>query len=345
MNEPDRPPTDLTIGVVAIGRNEGERLVRCLESARAPGRTVVYVDSASTDDSVLCAKELGAEVVELALSQPFTAARARNEGFARLMEVAPDTDLVQFVDGDCELVDGWLERGAAELASDPRLAVVCGRRRERHPETSVYNRLCDMEWNTAIGDAASCGGDALMRTAAFDDVGGFDPRVIAGEEPELCVRLRTDGYGVRRIDAPMTLHDAAMTRFSQWWRRALRHGHAAAESAASYGQAGGTGDVRRVGSALFWGLVVPTGALAGLVAGVLVDRVCLGLLGAGLAVLGYLVLTLRIVRGRLARGDGSRDALAYALFCLLAKIPESLGVLRYQANRLRGRASPIIEYK
>jgi len=333
------------VGVVVIGRNEGERLARCLDSASGDSRTVVYVDSGSTDGSVELARARGAEVVALDLSTPFTAARARNEGFARLADVAPGVELVQFVDGDCELVADWIERGAAELDSAPELAVVCGRRQERHRDATVYNRLCDMEWDAELGDVASCGGDALMRVEAFRAVGGYNPTVIAGEEPELCVRLRAAGHGVRRIDAPMTLHDAAMTRFAQWWQRAKRHGHSAAESAARHGEAGGTGDVRRIGSALFWGLVVPGGAIATIVAGALVGCLQLGALAVGLALAAYLALVLRIVRRRLAHGDAARDARDYALFCVLGKLPESLGALRYHTDRLRGRASPIIEYK
>src|SRR5438270_7605806 len=84
------------VGVVAIGRNEGERLRACLVSARRDCAAVVYVDSGSSDDSVALARPLGVHVVELDLSTPFTAARARNEGFARLQQVEPDRDFVQF---------------------------------------------------------------------------------------------------------------------------------------------------------------------------------------------------------------------------------------------------------
>src|SRR3954454_3545676 len=132
------------LGVIAIGRNEGERLRRCLTSV--VGRencVVVYVDSNSTDRSVALARELGAEVVELDMSIPFSAARARNEGFAHLLRVAPDATFVQFIDGDCEVVGGWLDTARAALEAMPELAVVCGRRRERYPDKSIYNRLAD----------------------------------------------------------------------------------------------------------------------------------------------------------------------------------------------------------
>ena len=252
-----------TIGAVVIGRNEGDRLVRCLASLAGATGHVVYVDSGSTDGSVAAAQAAGAEVVTLDPDRPFTAARARNAGFARLMDRAAAPDFVQFVDGDCEIRDGWIETAAAFLQGTPEAAVACGRRRERFPEASVYNRLIDTEWDTPVGPARACGGDALMRTEALRAVGGFDPRLIAGEEPELCVRLRRAGWTVWRLDAEMTWHDAAITRLGQWWKRTRRAGHAYAEGAALHGGPPERHGVTETRRAVLWGAALPAAALAG----------------------------------------------------------------------------------
>ena len=108
----------LRVGVVAIGRNEGARLVRCLDSVCDGQRPVVYVDSGSTDGSVAAAEARGALVVALDMAQPFSAARARNAGWRTLLAAHPNLDAVQFVDGDCEVVAGWLDAGAAVPAAD-----------------------------------------------------------------------------------------------------------------------------------------------------------------------------------------------------------------------------------
>jgi GT2 family glycosyltransferase len=351
------------VGLVAIGRNEGERLHRCLESVVGRVAHVVYVDSGSTDGSAELARSLGCEVVALDMSIPFTAARARNEGVARLREVAgvqraraagdasdasrgPPRDTgeasttalryVQLVDGDCEVVEGWLETAHARLDERPELAVVCGRRRERHPEASVYNRLCDIEWDTPVGEAKACGGDAMMRVEAFVAVGGFDETLIAGEEPELCVRLRQAGWKIERLDAEMTLHDAAMTHFAQWWRRMRRSGHAYAEGAALHGAPPEEHWVRETKRALFWGAGVPAVALG---AALPTLGLSLGLLGA------YGVSAARVYRSVRERGRPAEDALPYAVFTTLGKLPEVQGVLEYHANRLRGRRRGLIEYK
>lgn len=119
-------------GVVVIGRNEGERLKQCLQSLLGCA-DIVYVDSGSTDGSVDYAKSIGAFVQELDLSQPFTAARARNAGFAALMARNPHIAYVMFVDGDCQVRESWLASALPSLAAEADVAVVCGRRRERFP--------------------------------------------------------------------------------------------------------------------------------------------------------------------------------------------------------------------
>lgn len=324
------------IGVVAIGRNEGERLRRCLESAVGRAERVVYVDSGSTDGSIATAHALGAEVVELDTSIPFTAARARNAGAARLLEIESGPEFIQFVDGDCEIAEGWLEAASAEMVDRSGVAIVCGRRRERFPEASIYNALCDIEWNTQVGEALYCGGDALMRASVFREVGGFSEALIAGEEPELCVRVREAGWKVFRIDHEMTLHDAAMTTFSQWWKRAKRGGYAYAEGAQLHGRSPHRHWVRERNSALFWGLLLPA---VSVLAAPFTYGVSLALL------LGHPLLVFRIYRWRRRRGDDRRRALLYAAFCALAKFAETAGQATYWWRRLSGRRATLIEYK
>ncbi|ROM95434.1 glycosyltransferase family 2 protein [Pseudomonas brassicacearum] len=321
------------IGVVVIGRNEGLRLERCLASLGGAAQKVIYVDSGSTDGSVQMARRLGVEVVELDMSIPFTAARARNEGFACVQRLLPAMRYVQFVDGDCEVVGGWLPRAQAFLDAQPEVAVVCGRRRERFPQRSIYNLLCDLEWDTPIGEAKACGGDALIRADAFAAVSGFRADLIAGEEPELCVRLRANGWKVWRLADEMTLHDAAMTRFGQWWRRTLRGGYAFAEGAFLHGAAPEQHWQRESRRAWLWGLGVP---LATMIASLM-----LGWFGL-LLLLVYPLQVVRLAR----RGDRSaRENWLQAFFLVLSKFPEMLGQVKFLLNRFGAGKTALIEYK
>lgn len=330
------------VGVVVIGRNEGERLQRCLRSLGDQVGRAVYVDSGSQDDSVAFARSLGARVVELDTSIPFTAARARNEGWRALVAAEPGVEFVQFVDGDCEVEAGWLERAADELRREPRLAVVFGRRRERQRDASVYNRLCDLEWDVPVGEVEACGGDALMRLLPLRDVGGYDATLIAGEEPELCRRLRAQRFGIRRLDAPMTVHDAAMHRFGQWWRRTMRAGYVEAEGITRLGRA--YPRLRSAISNVIWAVAVPIAALA--IAAWACARSAWPIAALALAApcLLYLLQWWRIVR-RESRRWPFADAALYARFCVLGKWPSVHGMLTHWWRHFTRRQRRLIEYK
>ncbi len=319
----------MNVGAIAIGRNEGARLIRCLASLSEAGAgPIVYVDSGSTDGSVEAAKAAGAHVLELDLTIPFTAARARNEGLAQLEQINPEGTLVQFVDGDCELREGWLEAARSALSTADDIAVVCGRRRERFPEETMWNRLIDGEWDTPVGEAASCGGDALMRRAALRDVGGYRNDLIAGEEPEMCFRMRAKGWRILRIDAEMTWHDAAMTRFGQWWKRNKRAGHAFAENATLHGKSEERFRIAQTRSVLIWGALIPGLAVLG------------ALLVSPWAILLLLALPLQALR-MAARGM----ALDRAWFITIGKLAEAQGALGFFWGRLTNKRRAIIEYK
>lgn len=330
---PKHQKSALNVGVVAIGRNEGERLTKCLESIVETVQRVVYVDSGSTDGSVETARAMGVDVIALDGGIPFTAARARNEGFRRMRELAPRLAYVQFVDGDCEIVARWLETATGFLDTHADLAVVSGRLRERHPERSIYNMLCDIEWDTQAGEAKACGGIALVRGDAFEKVDGFRADLIAGEEPELCFRLRAAGWRVWRLEQEMALHDAAMTRFAQWWKRAKRAGHAFAEGASLHGRSQERYSVRESRSAWFWALGLPFFTL-----------VCLGFVGLP-GLLALAAYPLQVVRLAL-RGDRStRENWLRAAFLVLGKFPEMLGQLEFWTHRRFGVQSRVIEHK
>ncbi len=327
MTKPD-------IGVVVIGRNEGERLQRCLRSVVDSGSKVVYVDSGSTDGSTQQAQTMGVDVISLDLSIPFTAARARNVGFEHLTNAYPKLRYIQFVDGDVEVASGWLDQAEKALSCRPQVAIVTGRLRERNRNASVYNRLCDMEWDTPVGALQACGGIFMTRIEAFHQAGGFNPAIIAGEEPELCSRVRDRGWMIWRIPAEMGWHESAIIRFGQWWKRAVRSGHAYAEGACRGGLR--TPDSRQLASFLFWGLALP----------MIVMTTAWPTGGLSLILLlGYPTLCFRVTR-RLHRGGAVwTDAMWYGLFIVIGKLAQAQGSILFAMTRLRRRSTQMIEYK
>lgn len=325
--------TDLAIdttGFVVIGRNEGARLEHCLRSVLAVSTRVAYADSASSDGSVELAKSLGAAVVALPQDGKLTAARGRNSGYVELKAHFPDCTAVQFLDGDCILQPGWIEEAVAFLRNKPNVAVVCGRRFEAHPDASIYNALCDEEWNTPVGEATECGGDALVRCDAFEQVRGYRSNLLAGEEPDMSARLRASGWKIWRIDAPMTEHDARIVTLRQWWRRTQRGGFGYAQVWQAtkalpqrlYG--------RQLTSAFLWAVALPLAVI--LIA--IVARQPLILLAIPAA---YGVQLSRIAASSRGPARWTR-----AFLILLAKFPEAIGATRYV---LTSGARYVPEYK
>lgn len=319
-------------GIVVIGRNEGQRLITCFDSI-SHALATVYVDSKSTDDSVIVAKSRNIEVVELDLSVPFTAARARNAGLIRLQMLEPGLRYVQFVDGDCQLSHGWLQLAVSFLDRMPDVAAVCGRLRERYPERSVYNWLCDKEWDRPSGEVRSCAGNVMMRIQAVSLAGGYREDVIAAEEDELCVRLRSLGWRIWRLPDEMGLHDAAMTYFRQWWRRSMRTGYAFAQGSHLHGRIPERHFVREFRRAWIWGFLLP----------LVCTIITVTFRPFGWTI--WLVYPLQLVR-QTARNDGSfRDRASLAFFQLLARFPEAIGQFAFLRDMLLKISPKIIEHK
>ena len=314
------------VGVVVIGRNEGNRLIRCLESIRGSSSTIVYVDSDSTDGSVMEARARGVDVVELSLAQPFTAGRARNSGFERICQSNSWVKYVQFVDGDCELDPDWLSFAEEFLDRNPDVAIVTGRRRERHPERSVYNQMCDYEWDTPVGIANACGGDFLVRADTYRAVGGFNASFIAGEEPEMCYRIREQGWQIYRAEQPMTVHDADMTRLSQWALRSSRSGYAYAATAALHRE--DAGSWYRIASNVVWSSALPLFVLG------------LAVFASPWALWLLLLYPLQWFRIKAKSRSGLE-----AFFLMLSKWTETFGHFLFLRRLIVGGKQAIIEYK
>jgi len=321
------------VGVVVIGRNEGLRLQKCLDSIPDTIQDIVYVDSGSHDNSVETTRARGIEVIELDQATPFTAARARNEGFNRLIALNSRLRYVFFVDGDCEIVEGWIEKALRFIEQRDDVAAVCGWRREKHPESSIYNSLIDLEWQVPAGSTLSCGGDSLMRIAAFRQTAGFRDDLICGEEPELCHRLRKLGWTIWCLGDPMTLHDAAIIRVGQWFKRAVRTGYGFANGAALHGgppERMWIAECRRI---WLWGFLFP------------LTIFLLSVAISAWIMLLFLIYPIRVCR-LFFRGTYSRRQNWWrAVSLVVCQFPEFLGQLRYAADRLSNSRGRIIEYK
>ncbi len=319
------------VAVVIIGRNEGERLIRCIDAVIKYTNKIVYVDSASTDCSVAEAQKRGAEVILLDMTLPFSAARARNAGFDKALTLYKDSEFVQFIDGDCEMLQGWLEASVHFLQVHPKVAVVSGVLTERFPDKTIYNTLCNHEWIMPFGNVKSCGGNALMRVKAFKEAGGFLDSLIAGEEPEMCVRLRQKGWLIWHLNTHMMLHDANMLHLKQWWKRCKRSGYAFAEGSHLHGNAPEFHWVAESRRAIVWGAVLPILILGSL------------LISWKLCAMLLLIYPLQIIRLAFKTKQASNWLIATHL--VMSKFPEAAGQIEFYKRRIFKQKIGLIEHK
>jgi len=321
------------IGIVVVGRNEGIRLNDCLKSL--PMLPIVYVDSGSTDNSLNIAQSNSID--SIVLEKPYTAAKARNEGALYLLNKFPQISAIQFIDGDCILIPGWLETASAALDNDPNLASTYGNIVEEAPFSTIYNRLLSMEWKDAPGISSHFPGITTMRASSWEKSGGYNESIIAGEDSEFSLRIRLQGEKILRLDHDMVYHHGSITNFWQWWKRSVRSGHAAAERYALHGKGTAKECRREVMSIVLWGGFLP---IAILLLTVFFNKFWL------LLSLLYVVLACKVMLYRKRKlNDSFQDSCLYAFFCVLGKIPSFIGISRFVWNRIRNTQSTIIEYK
>lgn len=328
------------LSVVIVGRNEGERLTRCIQSVYAahhlpPDTEIIYVDSNSQDQSPEHARQLGAKVLVVHPPRP-AAAIGRNAGW----KVATG-EYILFLDGDTLLNPDFIQAALTALENDPQLAIVWGHRREIYPQKSVYQRVLDLDWLYRPGYVEFCGGDALMRRQVLEAVDGYDPQLIAGEEPEMCQRIRDKDYKILHIDHPMTLHDLAITHWSQYWQRAVRTGHAYAEVSQR---------LQHTPNPLWQKEAVKNIIHANLLFDFLLFGSLFSLLlmswwPLGIASLLFLALSLRSAWKARWKANNPWTLFLYGLHSQFQQIPIAIGQLSYYWYKWRGKRRQLIEYK
>jgi cellulose synthase/poly-beta-1,6-N-acetylglucosamine synthase-like glycosyltransferase len=215
----------LDIDCVIIGVNCEKTIERCISSILAgsyPGHLlhIYYSDGGSTDSSIAIARRF-AQVTVLELNAEYpTPGAGRNQGWKN-----SGSPFVQFLDSDTILDPQWLSK-AVDAMDDDSLGAVFGLRQEIHPERSIYNWIGNLEWNGPAGESDCFGGDVCIRRSALEKSGGYDETLVGGEDPELSRRIIRAGWHLIRLNAPMTMHDLAMTTVKQYMRRSFRSGYA-----------------------------------------------------------------------------------------------------------------------
>lgn len=317
------------IGVVIIGRNEGARLILCLDSVIKAQVPCVYVDSQSIDSSVEESERRHVKTVVLDKSAPINASRARNKGFEVILTENPNLEYIHFIDADCELHSDWLEHAINKLNEAKDVAIVCGRLHEKYKYKNTYTRLCDMDWYIKPGEVEACGGIFTMRASVFREVNGFDEGLIAGADPELCFRVRQAKYKIFCAPVDMGTHDSNMQYFSEYWKRSVKTGYAYMAKMKT------GGNKKPVISALVWSSVIPISVILSLYIDV----------KFALLFLSYPILAGKIYFNTSKKTFPTYSRTLYSIFCVIGKVSESVGIVKNIFNSMMKIEQKIIEYK
>lgn len=323
------------VSIVIIGRNEGDRLIQCIESVKnldypSNKKEIIYVDSRSSDRSVENAEALGVEKVYIIEQEKTCAAIGRNLGLKHA-----EGELVLFLDGDTQISKDFLNRAIPHFEND-EVAVVFGKRTEIYPE-SIFIRLCGSDWSQRTpGYTDTAAGDVLMKAKVIREIGGY-MEIIAGEDPEMSNRVINAGHKILFLDIDMVKHDLAMHSFSQYWKHSIRSGFAYAVVA----------DLTKERSTPLWvderkkiellGALYITAPLLGIICSFILGTVTPFLI---FTLMGVMILGRSFIKNR-KKGLGTGFNMIYTIHSHLLKIPLFIGLLTYMFNKNKS----LIEYK
>lgn len=307
------------VGIVIIGRNEGAKLEEVFGAVKHANCPIIYVDSDSSDNSLQIAKSQGIETLSLQGVPNLNASKARNAGYRKLIEKHPSLQFIQFLDGDCTLINGWVSEALNLIQQRIDVAIICGTLAEKNHHISNYKLLSSLEWKAPIGEVLFTGGNFLIRKSSFEQVGQWDEDIIAAEDNVICHKIRQAGWKILRANVKMAVHDSSIVNFYSFWNRCVRTGYAFAQVASKFGHENHNMFTREVRSTIIFGGIIPLLILVCLFWN---PWISLALLSAYLALFVKIYIKLP--------GDWSQsESLIYAASCVISKFPGFYGILKY----------------
>jgi GT2 family glycosyltransferase len=195
------------VSIVLLTYNCGHRLVEPLRRLRALGIPVIAVDNCSSDDTTDVLRTWPEiDLVELPVN---IGAAARTVGARRAR-----TPYVAFCDDD-----GWYDAAGLRIAADlldahPTLALVnarilVGESEYLDPISAEMARspLPDHDGIPGAVLVGFMGGACIMRKDAYEEIGGYDPRIfMGGEEESLALEFLRAGWQLRYIPDVVMWH-------------------------------------------------------------------------------------------------------------------------------------------
>lgn len=183
------------ISFIVIGRNEGWKLTKCLQSIfdaishnKLNNYEVIYIDSKSTDDSIQRAKKFE-QIKIFEITGQYNAAIARNIGASE-----SKSDVLFFIDGDMEITNNFLKlvyndsEGLKYNFVSGQLLEYYYNNQGNYINKGLYHKIIGNEKKEAI-----TGGLFLIKKKLWDDIGGMKTKYRRSQDLDLGLRLAKKG--------------------------------------------------------------------------------------------------------------------------------------------------------
>lgn len=193
------------VSIVIIGRNEERGIGRCLEAAQAAaeqigGAEIIFVDSASTDNTVSIVQSYGVRVLQMKPEWKLSPSAGRFVG-----SHYAQGEFILFIDADTLVYKDFLPAAIEHFENNPKLSGVNGFIDDLDENGKLvadfeerYEGVTDIQWLR--------GPCCFYRKKALSEVGSFNPHLAVEEEAELGLRLIKKGWKLQIISIPMACH-------------------------------------------------------------------------------------------------------------------------------------------
>ncbi|KAA3620026.1 MAG: glycosyltransferase [Calditrichaeota bacterium] len=214
----------IILSVVLISKNQDWNIKRLIESVlrKTEGiqaREILLVDSASDDCTTEIAQHYPINIIRLHDSKFLTPAAGRYVGFKHTTG-----DFILFLDGDMELCPHWLDKAMELIQNQSEIAAITGQRIDLPEETQSADKpVLPVIENDRGVPVEKGGGAAMYRRSTLDEIGQFNPYLCSDEEPDICLRIRYNGYKIIELKQTIVLHysdpsDKLSTKIGRWRR-------------------------------------------------------------------------------------------------------------------------------
>lgn len=188
----------MLLSVIIVARNEERNIVRCISSvlkatASLKDVEVLLVDSNSSDNTIEIAKQFPINIIRLKNGWQLSPSAGRFSGVNNTLG-----EYILIIDGDMELLDGWVDFALNYFMDHNKVAAVMGRHYDRYIQANMsYSSpqlRNDYKYSDKVEKIKYAFGSAIFRRSALLEVGNFHPYLRGEEEAEISYRLLKNGY-------------------------------------------------------------------------------------------------------------------------------------------------------